>query len=217
MLRRRLESDFVPGAYVFPGGALDEADHDARWATRGAGHDDVSASALLGVPAGGLAFWVAAIRECFEESGLLLANRASGSPLTLADPAVAARFHRHRLAVDGGHVELLDVYREEDLYLPVDELHYFARWITPERAPRRYDTRFFVTRAPDDQALSHDDGETIAALWVRPADALDRFAAGDFELIRPTQHSLETLTDYPDADAVLTAAAAAPLGLEPST
>ncbi len=217
MLRRRLESGFVPGAYVFPGGALDEADRDARWSARCAGRDDAWASTVLGVPAGGLAFWVAAIRECFEESGLLLARHGSGRPLTLADPGEAARFHRHRLAVDTGRADLLDVCQEEDLQLPVDDLHYFGRWITPERAPRRYDTRFFVTRAPDDQALSPDDGETIAALWVRPADALDRFAAGDFDLIRPTEHSLETLTDYPDADAVLTAAAAAPLGLEPTT
>ena len=98
--------------------------------------------------------------------------------------------------------------------IPLGELHYFAHWITPERAPRRYDTRFFVGRAPDDHPLRHDGDETIAALWARPSDALARNAAGDFELIRPTQHSLEILSDYPDADAVLAAAAARPLGME---
>ncbi len=102
----------------------------------------------------------------------------------------------------------------EDLRVAAGDLHYFARWITPQPAPRRYDTRFFVGRAPDGQELRHDGVETVAALWARPADALARHAAGDFELIRPTQHSLEILSDYPDADAVLAAAATAPLGME---
>ena len=215
MLRRRLESGFVPGAYVFPGGALDAEDRDPRWGDRCDGHDDVSASAVLGTADGGLAYWVAAIRECFEEAGLLLARRADGGALGVdVDPGTAERFARHRAGVDAGRVDLLDVVAEEDLVLPVGDLHYFARWITPEPAPRRYDTRFFVGRAPADQVLRHDGDETIAALWARPADALARFAAGDFELIRPTEHSLEILNDYPDADAVLAAAAARPLGME---
>ena len=214
MLRRRLDSGFVPGAYVFPGGAVDPGDRSPRWASRSTGHDDASASAVLGIPAGGLAFWVAAVRECFEEAGLLVARHEDGRPLRLADPDVAARFDRHRAAVDHGEVDLLDVVTEEGLHLPLGELHYFAHWITPERAPRRYDTCFFVGRAPDDHLLRHDGDETIAALWARPADALDRFSAGGFELIRPTEHSLEILSAYPDADAVLAAAAAGPVGME---
>ena len=214
MLRRRLDSGFVPGAYVFPGGAVDPGDRSRRWASRCTGHDDASASAVLGVPSGGLAFWVAAVRECFEEAGLLVARHEDGRPLRLVDRTEAARFDRHRRAVDRGEVDLLDVVADEGLHLPLGQLHYFAHWITPERAPRRYDTRFFVGRAPADHELRHDGDETIAALWARPADALDRFAAGDFELIRPTQHSLEILSDYPDADAVLAAAATAPLGME---
>jgi 8-oxo-dGTP pyrophosphatase MutT (NUDIX family) len=217
MLRRRLESIFARGAYVFPGGALDEEDRDPRWGSRCDGHDDVSASAVLGTESGGLAFWVAAVRECFEESGILLAQGSSGRPVSFAAPADAERFRRHRATVDDSLVDLFDVCAAEDLQLPVGRLHYFSHWITPAPSPRRYDTRFFVTRAPDDQVLSHDDRETIAALWVRPADALDRNAAGDFELIYPTLRSLETLTSYPDADAVLAAATAAPLGLEPTT
>lgn len=217
MLRRRLESGFVPGAYVFPGGGVDEADRDPRWEDRCLGHDDATASSVLGVAEGGLAFWVAAVRECFEEAGLLVARRSDGRPLSFADPVEADRFSGHRAAVDQGHAELLDVLVAEGLYLPIDELRYFAHWITPERAPRRYDTRFFVGRAPADHELRHDGDETIAALWARPADALDRFAAGDFELIRPTEHSLEILSAYPDTDAVLAAAADAPVGMENSS
>ncbi len=219
MLRRRLESGFVPGAYVFPGGAVDAEDRDPRWANRCVGHDDTSASAVLGTVAGGLAYWVAAIRECFEEAGLFLAHRAGGRALDLTPDggADADRFDEHRRRVDDGHTALFDVVEGEDLHLPVGDLHYFARWITPELAPRRYDTRFFVGRAPDDQVLRHDGDETIAALWVRPADALARNTAGDFELIRPTQHSLEILSHYPDADAVLAAAAAGSVGMERPT
>ena len=216
LLRRRLESVFARGAYVFPGGAVDVEDRDLRWADRSIGHDDASASAVLGTPSGGLAFWVAAVRECFEEAGVLLARRPDGRPPAVTDPVGADRFQRHRTAVDDGLVDLFDVCAAEDLHLPVGDLHYFAHWITPEQAPRRYDTRFFLTRAPDDQALSHDGSETIAALWLRPDEALDRNAAGDFELIYPTLRSLEVLTDYPDADAVLSAASAEPLGLEPT-
>lgn len=216
MLRRRLESVFARGAYVFPGGAVDGEDRDVRWADRSAGHDDAWASSVLGTSSGGLAFWVAAVRECFEEAGVLLARRTDGQPLSLAEPAEADHYQRYRAGVDGGLVDLFDVCAAEDLHLPVGDLHYFAHWITPEHAPRRYDTRFFLTRAPDHQTLSHDGSETIAALWLRPAEALDRNAAGDFELIYPTLRSLEVLTDYPDADAVLSAASAEPLGLEPT-
>jgi len=214
MLRRRLESVFVGGAYVFPGGAVDREDRDPRWVGRSQGHDDASASALLGTDGDGLAFWVAAIRECFEEAGMFLAHGADGRLVQLSNPARAARFHEHRLTVDRGLVDLFDVCVAEDLRLPVGDLHYFSHWVTPHGAPRRYDTRFFVARAPDHQTLSHDDGETIAALWVRPQDALDRNAAGDFELIHPTRRSLQILTNYPDADAVLAAVAVAPVGLE---
>lgn len=214
MMQRRLESVFARGAYVFPGGAVDDADHDPRWSSRCAGADDDAASAALGVESGGLGFWVAAVRECFEEAGVLLAHRPGGVPLRLADRATASRFHEHRLAVDAGAAHLFDVCVAEDLHLPVPDLHYFSHWITPDGAPRRYDTRFFVARAPADQALSHDDGETISALWVRPVDALSRHHAGDFELIYPTKHSLETLTHYDDADAVIAAAAVAPMGME---
>ena len=214
MLRRRLESGFVPGAYVFPGGAVDEGDRAPRWVRRVTGHDDASASAVLGLPSGGLAFWVAAVRECFEEAGMLLARHADGRPVRPVTSDDAERFDHHRAAVDQGRADLFDVLDAEDLHLPLGELHYFAHWITPERAPRRYDTRFFVGRAPADHELRHDGDETIAALWARPADALERFAKGDFELIRPTEHSLEILSAYPDTDAALAAAAAAPVGME---
>jgi hypothetical protein len=88
-------------------------------------------------------------------------------------------------------------------------MHYFAHWITPEGAPRRYDTRFFVARAPEAQEPLHDDRETIANLWVRPADALERHHRGELEMIFPTIRNLEALARFDTAGELLAAAAAA--------
>lgn len=171
LMRRHLHAVFTAGAHVFPGGAVDEADH---------------------VP-GADPFVVAAIRECFEEAGALLAHDDDGRLADLRDPAVAARFAAHRLAVHGGERHLLEILEEEGLHPAYDTLHFFSRWITPPGAPRRYDTRFFVAAAPEQQSYVHDDVELIASAWFRPQDALDRFRAGELELIRPTEVSLEAL------------------------
>lgn len=208
MLRRNLNSDFVGGAYVFPGGAVDEVDRHAHLERVCRGRSDDQASSLLGIDSGGLAFWVAAIRESFEEAGVLLATDASGEVVSFADPEVAERFNLHRKAVDSGERRLIEVCETEHLSLAVDQIHYFSHWITPEGAPRRYDTRFFVCAAPPEQTPLHDDRETIANLWVRPADALERHHRGDFDLIFPTIKSLETIGGFASARDLLDAAAA---------
>ena len=172
MLRRNLQSDFVGGAYVFPGGGVDDHDRHRRLESICRGRDDADASERLGIEAGGLAYWVAAIRESFEEAGVLLAYGCDGEMIRLDQPEVAARFVEHRRAVDRGERRLVDVCADEQLQLAVDGIHYFSHWITPEGAPRRYDTRFFVARAPRRRCRVHDDHEVIANLWVRPADAL---------------------------------------------
>jgi len=207
MLRRNLASEFVAGAYVFPGGAVDPADRGAAAEELCRGLDDAGASARVGVDSGGLAFWVAALRECFEEAGVLVArprDAADGSALLdTLNPVVRARFEAHRLEVNEGRSGLLDVCRAEGLVLAADTVHYVAHWITPELAPRRYDTRFFVTSAPPGQVAHHDDGETIATIWVRPADALARFGAGEIELLPPTVDCLEKLGAHATVEQVL--------------
>src|SRR3954454_19417647 len=207
MVRRSLRLVFGGGAHVFPGGAVDDADrHMERWC---AGRSDENASAALGVPAGGLHFWVAAIRECFEEAGFLLAYDAGGGLLALDDPPVAERFAAHRWAVASGECTLGEVCEREGLQLAVDGMHYVSRWITPEGPPRRFDTRFFVCTAPPRQTPLHDARETIAHEWVRPADALARNSEGDVDLMPPTLHSLRWLSEAGDVAAVLNAAATA--------
>jgi 8-oxo-dGTP pyrophosphatase MutT (NUDIX family) len=210
MLRRNLNSDFVGGAYVFPGGAVDEADRHADLESVCEGRRDDAASELLGVERGGLAYWVAAIRECFEEAGVLLAHAvgAEGSSISFADDVVAARFREYRAQVDSGDLRLIELCKHEHLRLAADQIHYFSHWITPEGAPRRYDTRFFVAAAPPEQVPLHDDRETIANVWIRPADALARFEAGDFDLIFPTIKNLEAIGQFARAGDVLDAAKA---------
>lgn len=194
LLRRNLQSDFVGGAYVFPGGAVDEADRHGDLERICRGRSDDSASAQLGIDSGGLAFWVAAIRESFEEAGVLLAvPESSDDVISFADPPTAARFAEHRRAVDSGEARLADICEMEGLRLDAGRIHYFSHWITPLGPPRRYDTRFFVAAAPAEQVPLHDDRETIANLWVTPADALERHRRGELDLILPTIKNLEAL------------------------
>jgi 8-oxo-dGTP pyrophosphatase MutT (NUDIX family) len=205
MLRRNLNSDFVGGAYVFPGGAVDPEDaHELAYVT---GRSDDDASRQVGVDQGGLAYWVAAVREAFEEAGLLLARGADGRLISFDDPAVHERFVEHRRLVDSGERRLTDICAEESLTLAADRIWAVSRWVTPVGAPRRYDTRFFVAAAPAEQEAIHDDREVIATVWIRPQDALDKQRRGEFELIFPTVRSLEMLSRFGSTREVLEHAA----------
>ena len=198
MMRRNLKSGFVPGMYVFPGGGLDDA--DLLFKNNGLCDclDDASASGMLGVAADGLAYWAAAIREAFEESGLLLARNGAGSLVTLTDAEVAARFDAQRRQLNAGELDFAALIAAESLQLAADQLVYFAHWITPVTAPRRYDTRFFMAEAPPEQEPFHDDHETIAATWISPAGALTLHQRGEFEMRTPTVRTLETFANCND-------------------
>jgi 8-oxo-dGTP pyrophosphatase MutT (NUDIX family) len=209
MVRRNLRSDFVGGAYVFPGGAVDLLDGGAEAEALSAGRSDAEASALLGVGSGGLAYWVAVVRETFEEAGLLLAWREGGPGLLAGDPEEEARFAAARAAVNAGTRRFLDLCRDERLQLGVGDIHYFAHWITPRGAPRRYDTRFFVAAAPPGQIAAHDAGETIAEVWISPHDALARHRAGEIEIIFPTIRNLQAIGRFATSAELLEAAARA--------
>jgi 8-oxo-dGTP pyrophosphatase MutT (NUDIX family) len=209
MMRRGLGGDFG-GAHTFPGGKVDLGDRHAELEPWCEGRTDRECSELLGLdpPVGGLAFWVAAVRECFEEAGVLLAYDTRGAVLDLSDPEVEARFAAHRRAVDAGGRTLVEVCAEEHLRIAADAIHYFSHWITPEGRARRYDTRFFVARAPEAQVPLHDDREMIAQVWIRPDEALERHAAGDLDLILPTIRNLEAISRFADAESLMAAAAA---------
>ncbi|MEI8049881.1 MAG: NUDIX hydrolase [Actinomycetes bacterium] len=208
MVKRNLNSDFVGGAYVFPGGAVDLADAGPAAEAHTAGRSDSEASSILGVDTGGLAYWIAVLRELFEEAGILLATTVDGQGLDLRG-ATAERFVAHRAEVNAGTRRFLDVVADEGLTLELANLHYFAHWITPEGAPRRYDTRFFVAPAPRNQQAAHDAGEVIADEWINPSDALRRHREGDIELIFPTIKNLQAISRFETVDDLLGAAAAA--------
>ncbi len=209
MLRRNLASEFVAGAYVFPGGSVDPEDHGPEVEELCRGRSDAEASTILGIESGGLSYWVAALRECFEEAGVLLArHRSDGglearSLLDTSDPDTTRRFAAYRDAVNEQRMGLLDICRAEDLVLVVDDVHYVSHWITPDLAPRRYDTRFFITAAPTGQIAHHDDGETIASIWVRPRDALERNRAGEIELLPPTIANLRNVESLRSTEEVM--------------
>ncbi len=212
MLRRHLDLEFVGGAYVFPGGKVDDSDRTPAAAQATAGRQDAEASALLGVPSGGLGFWVAALRECFEEAGVLLAYQ--GDPgarsvlIDLGSPNSRRRLASLRHDLNAGGTDFLELLRGEGLRLAADVVHYFSHWVTPEGAPKRYDTRFFVAALPPGQVPVHDDHETTDTVWVQPGEALQRAAAGEFDIIFPTMKNLEAIGRFATSDDLLAAAAA---------
>jgi 8-oxo-dGTP pyrophosphatase MutT (NUDIX family) len=192
MVRRNLNSDFVGGAFVFPGGSVDPLDGGTEAEAACIGRSDAEASTLLGVNSGGLAYWVAALRETFEEAGLLLAERPGGPPLLDGEPEEEARFVAERAAVNAGTRRFLDLCREEGLLLRVGQVHYFAHWIAPRGAPRRFDTRFFVAAAPPGQKAAHEGHRN-----------------GVFELIFPTIRNLQAIGRFATAGELLEAAESA--------
>ena len=207
LLRRRAGSAFVGGMSVFPGGAVDPADAAPEVEAECSGLDDAAASRRLGIASGGLAYWVAAVRETFEEAGVLLAIDARGGMVDLSPPAVESRFAKLRVEVDSGRARLADAVRAEGLRLALDRVHYAARWITPQGPPRRYDTRFFVAALPPGQTPVHDDREAVDSEWSRPQDALARFAARELAMLPPTVGMLRILAGFSRAaDAVAAAA-----------
>ena len=196
MLRRNLASAFVSGAHVFPGGAVDDGDGAPGMLACCSGRSDDDANRILSLDSGGLRYWVTALRECFEEAGVLVANGPEGLPLSFEDPDVAHRFVEHRRDLNTGRRSFLEICRDESLSLPADALHYVGHWITPEGRPRRYDTRFFVALAPRGQTAVHDEVETIEHMWVTPAEAVAQYERRDIELLLPTVSNLRLLARY---------------------
>jgi len=194
------------GLHVFPGGKLDGADYGGCWGTFAHGIDDAEASRRLGLDRDGLAYWVACIRECFEEAGVLLATREGGALVTLADPERRRRFASWRERLNAGGAGVFEAMcTEEGLRLAADQLAYVSHWITPIEQPKRYNTRFFVARAPAEQDALHDGFETVESDWLRPETALARFRAGELNLISPTLANLEALCGFATTQALLEA------------
>jgi len=198
ILKRTVAAAFAGGMYVYPGGKVDDADGAAAIEPFCDGLTDQAASARLGIDRGGLSYWVAAVRECFEESGILLALDAERAMVEVSEA------ERH--AVHEGELSMVELCERHGLTLDLSTTEYAAHWITPMGEKRRFDTRFFVTQVPADQSGSHDDKETTASLWVRPGDALAMVDAGDLMMLPPTISTMKFLADHESAGAAVAAA-----------
>ena len=199
LLSRRAEvGDLNSGAWVFPGGVLDTADRAAHACCTGL--DDQSASARLGLPQGGLDYYVAAVRECFEEAGLLFAVDAAGTLVDLAG-AGGAPWAQWRGPLHRGERHISELCQAAGLWLAVDRLVYLSHWLTPPGRAKRFDTRFFIAAAPQAQTAAHDGTELVEQLWLRPADALARGAA--LKLMTPTLKTIELLAGHATVQSLL--------------
>ena len=179
MLRRTQNAAFAGGMYVFPGGKVDAADGE-----------------------GDEGYRVAAVRECYEEAGVLLAVDADGAMVSDGHPALA-----HRTAVYDGEVDVRALAAQHGLRLATDAMPWMSHWITPKgETARRFDTRFFMAASPAGQTSHHDDNETVASMWVRPADALELFEAGELQLMPPTVTNLRFLDAHASVASAMDAA-----------
>ena len=196
MLRRADKAnDQNSGASVFPGGVVDA--HDRHLHALCAGLDDAAASARLAVAESGLDFYAAAIRECFEEAGLLFANDAQDRPVRLLD-LPPAELVAMRDAAEQGTDALRTLCEARGWRLSGDRVVYFGPWLTPPGMPRRFDTRFFVALMPAGQEVRPDGRETVEHMWLRPAEALD--AARGLKLMNVTRRVLQQLDAFTRAD-----------------
>jgi 8-oxo-dGTP pyrophosphatase MutT (NUDIX family) len=217
MVRRPAQSAFAPDVYVFPGGTL--RPDDAVPSAVASGLDPADAHARLGgaaaaglaTPVGSLSLWIAALRELFEEAGVLLAIGADGEVVAFDDPPTTARFAAYRTALQAGAISLWEVAAREGLTLAPERLAYWAHWITPLSRPRRFNTRFFLAEMPDRQEALHCAIETTDGVWIAPSVALRSHAAGEFPLVFATRAHLHRLAAFPTVDALWAYAASKPV------
>jgi 8-oxo-dGTP pyrophosphatase MutT (NUDIX family) len=188
MLRRTAAMKFAPGAYVFPGGSVDQGDYSADIGWHGPSAAEFGAR--LGAPAEvARALVCAAVRETFEESGVLLAGPPGGGSLSPSGPSWEA----DRLSLVSGVLTMAELLNKRGLVLRADLLVPWARWITPEGEPRRFDARFFMAAAPEGQVASGHAAESDQIAWLNPAAAISAARAGEISLLPPTATTLNDL------------------------
>jgi len=208
MLRRTAAMKFAPGAYVFPGGSVDPADYGADIGWQGPSPEEFGAR--LGASAEvARALVCAAVRETFEESGVLLAGPPGGGPL--ATPS-GASWDADRLALGAGALSLAELLSRRGLVLRADLLVPWSRWITPEGEPRRFDARFFAAALPPGQEIVVGEAEADHVAWLSPAAAISAARAGEISLLPPTA---TTLNDFASAPGGLAGILGARPAIEP--
>lgn len=201
LLRRVATMAFAAGMYVFPGGSVDPQDADGHhgWA----GPEPAQWAGLLAADAAlSRALVCAAVRETFEESGVLLAGPSEHEVVDASGP----EWEAERVALEAREQSLSQLLERRELVLRADLLRPWAHWITPEAEPKRFDTRFFVAALPAGQVPRDVGGEADRTLWLSPAQALERHARGELGMLPPTSFTLTELSAFDSVDAVLAAA-----------
>jgi 8-oxo-dGTP pyrophosphatase MutT (NUDIX family) len=188
--------------YVFPGGKIDESDKDLNITNFCNGLNDEQASIKLGVNEGGLSYWVACVRECFEEVGILLAKKNNGQELDL-NGADKHKFDNYRRMLLENKISLFEICKKENLSLNLNNIEPFSHWITPEIEIKRFDTRFFIAYIPAKQTEKHDGNELTDSVWISPKKALDRSLNGEMPMIMPTISNLQQCLEFDSGQKLL--------------
>ena len=209
LVKRSTTMVFAGGRYAFPGGRVDPRDGERLAAEAWAGPSPAQWAARFDCSeADAVALVSAAVRETFEETGVLLAG---ADARTVVGSTWSAEWEADRLELETHALSLGELLVRRSLVLRTDLLAGWSRWVTPEFEPRRYDTAFFVAELPEGQSAREVSGETEGTLWARPAQALADHAAGLVSMLPPTAATLREVAAYDDADAVFAAAATRPL------
>jgi len=205
LLKRHEKSSFMGGNFVYPGGRVDRDDGSLESCSLSKGITFEEAQKILGgitSPEEGFAYWIAGIRELFEEAGILLAYDQSGNFFQFKNRDEQERFLNYRNSLQQGKMTICEMAQKEKLSLALDQLHYYAHWITPEARSERFDTRFFLAHYPLGQEASHDQKETTAGVWLTPRKALEENLKGEVILSPPTLKTLEDLSRFKTIDEV---------------
>jgi 8-oxo-dGTP pyrophosphatase MutT (NUDIX family) len=205
LLKRHEKSSFMGGNFVYPGGRVDRNDGSLEICSFCQEITPEEAYQIFGEsipPDESFAHWVAGIRELFEEAGVLLAYDQSGNPFILKNPAERERFLNYRNLLQKDKLTICQLAQEENILLALDQLHYYAHWITPEARSERFDTRFFLARHPIGQEATYDQKETTVGIWLNPKEALEENLRGEVILSPPTLKTLEDLSRFKSIDEV---------------
>ena len=199
MVVRHHQIDFASGALVFPGGKVDAGDGEVRSFCEGVDDSDDTTVSLM----------VGAIREDFEECGILLARTKGESSVVSSERL--ERLEHYRDPLNKGEISISQFLEKENLVLACDLLQPFAHWITPDMMPKRFDTHFYLAVAPEDHVAIHDGHESVDSVWISPSDALTGADDGRYTIIFPTRLNIEMLSESESVETAMEMAVERPI------
>ena len=203
MMKRSLRSSFG-GIWVFPGGILEDQDQDIAKKNYCNGIDEKKAKAILNYDQESLTYWIASLRETFEETGALIAIRDNNSFFTPTEDE-AINLERLRSDLNNGKISFISILKQLKLKIALERLIYISHWITPDVETKRYTTRFFLTSLNEEVTMTHDDLEGTDSKWIGINEALEAHKAGRISLIMPTIKNLESISSYKNTQEMISA------------